>query len=94
MDLSWASFWEASWSDFGKVFGGQDAPKTAQDDAKMAMMTSFFGSIFWWMLHVILDGCLGACWGRLGVRLGTSWGVLGALSSVCVAILEVLDGLG
>ena len=21
MDLSWASFWEASWSDFGRVFG-------------------------------------------------------------------------
>ena len=46
MDLSWASFWEASWSDFGKVFGGQDAPKTAQDDAKTAMMTSFLGSNF------------------------------------------------
>ena len=22
MDLSWASFWEASWSDFGRGFGG------------------------------------------------------------------------
>ena len=79
MDLSWTSFWEASWSDFGRVFGGQDTLKQAQDDAKTAMMASFFGSIFWWMLHVILGGCLGACWGRLGaswgrfgVRLGTS----------------------
>ena len=79
----------------GGFFGGQDAPKTAQDDANTAMMTSFFGSIFWWMLHVILGGCLGACWGRLGVRLGvrlgTPWGVLGAFSLVCVAIL---DGFG
>ena len=32
---------------------------------------------------------LGSSWGRLG----TSWGVLGASSLVCVAILEVLDGL-
>ena len=51
---------------------------------------------------MILSGCLGACWGRLGVvlgsswgrrriRLGTSWGVLGASSLVCVAIL---DGFG
>ena len=46
MDLSWTSFWEASWNDFGMVFGGKDAPKKAQDDAKTAMMTSFLGSIF------------------------------------------------
>ena len=46
MDLSWTSFWEASWSDFGRVFGSQDAPKKAQDDAKTAMMTSFLGSHF------------------------------------------------
>ena len=72
MDLSWTSFWEASWSDFGKVFGSQDALKKAQDDAKTAMMTSFLGSIFWWMLNEILGGCLGASWGRLGVRLETS----------------------
>ena len=78
MDLSWTSFWETSWSDFGRVFGGQDAPKTAQDDAKTAMMTTFFGSIFWWMLHVIVGGCLGACWGRLGVVLGSVLGRLGA----------------
>ena len=39
MDLSWASFLEASWNDFGRVFGSQDAPKTAQDDAKTAIMT-------------------------------------------------------
>ena len=46
MNLSWTSFWEASWNDFGMVFGGKDAPKKAQDDAKTAMMTSFLGSIF------------------------------------------------
>ena len=46
MDLSWTSFWEASWNDFGRAFGGQDALKKAQDDAKTAMMTSFLGSIF------------------------------------------------
>ena len=46
MDLSWTSFWEASWSDLGRVFGGQDAPKKAQDDATTAMMTSFFGIDF------------------------------------------------
>ena len=42
-------------------------------------------------------GVLGASWGVLGSswgRLGTSWGVLGAFSLVCVAILEVVDGLG
>ena len=46
MDLSWASFWEASWSDFGGGFGGQDAPKKAQDDAKTVMMTSFLDPFF------------------------------------------------
>ena len=34
---------ERCWEGF---FGGQDAPKKAQDDAKTAMMTSFLGSIF------------------------------------------------
>ena len=73
MDLSWASFWEASWSEFGRVFGGQDALKKAQDNAKTVMRASFLGSIFRWMLDVILGGCLGASW----VRLGSSWGRLG-----------------
>ena len=51
------------------------------------------------MLNVVLGGCLGACWGRLGTfwgllgavlgRLGTSWAHLSSLA--CVAIL---DGFG
>ena len=74
MDLSWASFWEASWSDFGMVFGSQDAPKKAQDDAKTAMRASFFGIAF--LVDVKCDfgwvswGVLGASWGVLG----SSWG--------------------
>ena len=94
---TWTSFWEASWSDFGRGFGSQDAPKTAQDDANTTMMTSFSGSIFWWTLHVILGGCLGACWGRLGVVLGS---VLGRLEASWANLLWfalrfwiVLDGL-
>ena len=87
MDLSWTSFWEASWDDFGKVFGSQDAPKKDQDGAKTAKMASILGSFFGWMLNAILGCCLGACWGRLeaswgrlGGHLGTTWGVLGASS--------------
>ena len=81
MDLSWTSFWEASWSDLGKVFGSQDAPKKAQDDAKTAMMALFLGSIFGWMLNSILGGCLGACWGRLGAFWGRLGAVLGRLGA-------------
>ena len=76
MDLSWTSFWEASWSDLGRVFGSQDGLKNAQDGAKTAKMASILGSIFRWMLSAILGGCLGASWGRLGGalgRLGASW---------------------
>ena len=76
MDLSWTSFWEASWNDFGKVFGSQDGLKKAQDGAKTVKMVSILGSIFGCMLSAILGGCLGASWGRLGGvlgRLGASW---------------------
>ena len=94
MDLSWASFWEASWNDFGKVFGSQDGLKKAQDGAKTAKMASILGSIFGWMLSAILGGCLGASWGVLGSswgRLGTSWSVLGASSLVWDVFLRGLS---
>ena len=36
LDLVLGGVLEASWSDLGKVLGGQGAPKTAQDGAKTA----------------------------------------------------------
>ena len=36
LDLVLGGVFEASWSDLGRVFGGQDVPKTAQDSAKTA----------------------------------------------------------
>ena len=36
LDLVLGGVLEASWSDLGRFFGGQDAPKTAQDGGKMA----------------------------------------------------------
>ena len=48
---------------------------------------------FWVGVLGRVGGVLGSSWGRRRIRLGTSWGVLGASSLVCVAILEVLDGL-
>jgi len=35
LDLVLRGVLEASWSDLGRLFGGQDAPKTAHDGAKM-----------------------------------------------------------
>ena len=36
LDLVLGGLLEASWSDLGRFFGGQEAPKTAQDGAKTA----------------------------------------------------------
>ena len=58
MDLSWTSFWEASWSDLGRVFGGHDAPKKAQDGAKTAKIAPMLGWFWGWMLDAISDELL------------------------------------
>ena len=93
MDLSWTSFWEASWSDFGRVFGSQDGLKKAQDGAKTAKMAWILGLIFGWMLNAIFGGCLGASWGRLGASRGRLGGVLGRLGGVLGASWDVTGAI-
>ena len=51
MDLSWTSFWEASWSDLGRVFGSQDGSQIGQKSIKidfpsLPVSASFFTWIF------------------------------------------------
>ena len=40
LDIVLRGVLEASWSDLGRLLGGQDAPKTAQDGAKTVQVAA------------------------------------------------------